>query len=45
MEVEYLELDIDQLDDIPSFDFLTRSEYHYAKIVDYQEKDNFEQVS
>ena len=45
MEVEDLDLDIDQLDDAPSSNFLNRSEYHYAKNVDYQEKDNFEQVS
>ena len=35
MEVEDLEPDIDQLDDLSSPRFLTKYEYHYAKMVDY----------
>ena len=31
MEVEYLEPDIDQLDDVSSSQFLTKPEYHYKK--------------
>ena len=45
MEDEDLKPDIDQLDDVPSSHILTRSEYHYAKMVDYHETDNFEQDS
>ena len=45
IEVEDLDTDIDQLDDVPSSQFLTTPEYHYEKMVDYHERDNFEQVS
>ena len=45
MEVEDLDPDIDQLDDMPSSNFIKKSKYHYAKVDDYHEKDNFEQVS
>ena len=45
MEVEDLNPNIDQLDDVPSSNFLTRSKYHYAKMVDYHEEYNFEPVS
>ena len=45
MEVKDLDPDIDQLDNILSSNFITKYEYHYAKGVDYHEKDNFEQMS
>ena len=35
MEVEYLEPDIDQLDDVSSPQFFAKSEYLYAKMADY----------
>ena len=45
MEVEELDPDIDQWDDVSSSHFLTRPEYHYAKMANYYETDNFEQGS
>ena len=45
MEVEYLEPDIDQLDDVSSSHFLTKSKYHYAKMVDYHGTNYFKQES
>ena len=45
MEVEDLELDIDQLDDVSSSQFLTKFEYHYEKWVDYHGTNYFEQES
>ena len=45
VEVEDMEPDIDQLDDVSSSHFLTRSDYHYAKMVDYHETYNFEKGS
>ena len=45
MEVEYLEPDIDQLDDVSSSQFLNKYKYHYTKMVDYHEIDYFEQES
>ena len=45
MEVEDLEPDINQLDDVSSSHFLTRSKYNYAKMDYYHETNNFEQGS
>ena len=45
-EVEDVEdLDIDQFDDGSSSHFLTRFDYQYAKIANYHESNNFEQVT
>ena len=41
VEVEDLEPDIDQLGDVSSSHFLTRSEYHYTKMANYHETYNF----
>ena len=45
LEVEDLDPNIEQLDDMPCSNFLTRYEYQYAKVSDYHEKDDFEYVS
>ena len=45
MEIKDLEPDIDQLDDVSSSQFLTKSEYHNAKMVDYQEMQEMQQNS
>ena len=45
MEVEDLEPNIDKLDDVPSSQLFTKAENHYANMVDYHEKNYFEQES
>ena len=43
MDDEDVEPHIDQLDDVSSSQFLTKSEYHYAKMDDYHGTNYFEQ--
>ena len=39
IEDEYVELDIDQLDDVSSSKFFTRAEYNFAKMEDHHDTD------